>query len=250
MSSFTSNNKSQYIHQKIDNLKNAKIEYLNSDFKQYFLSFKIIVIGNPGVGKSCVTFKAIQNQFKEGKNSTIGFDLLTYCLKLNDIPIQLQIWDTCGQEMYKSLIYNFFRNTSLAILVYAINDEESFNNLDYWLRELKNQSSPDIKLILLGNKTDLTEERKVSYKQGDLFSEENEFQLFLETSAKTGDNVNLVFTEAARILYNNYVDYSQCSRNTSLSSFQDISKITYESKRLKKIVPQPTQQVQSKHCCN
>ena len=186
MSALSSNNKSQYIHQKIDNLKNAKIEYLSSDFKQYFLSFKIIVIGNPGVGKSCVTIKAIQNKFKEGENSTIGFDLFTYCIKLNEIPIQLQIWDTCGQEIYKSLIHNFFRNSSLAILVYAINDEASFNNLDFWLRELRNQSSPDIKLILLGNKSDLTEERQISYKQGDALSKENEFQLFIETSAKTG----------------------------------------------------------------
>ena len=250
MSSLSSTNKSQYIHQKIDNLKNAKIEYLSSNFKECFLSFKIIVIGNPGVGKSCITLKAIHNKFKEGENTTIGFDLFTYCLKLNEIPIQLQIWDTCGQEMYKSLIYNFFRNSSLAILVYAINDEESFNNLDFWLRELRNQSSPDIKLILLGNKIDLATERKVSYRQGDILSKENEFQLFLETSAKTGDNINLVFTEAARILYNNYVDYSQCSRDTSLSSFQDTSKVTYESKALRKIIPQPTQQVESKKCCD
>ena len=101
--------------------ENEEYEILPDDYAQYDLSFKIIVIGDSGVGKSCFTNKATKNVFTPNYNATIGFEFFNFNIKLQGKIIKLQIWDTCGQELYRSLITNFYRNSSLAIVVYAVN---------------------------------------------------------------------------------------------------------------------------------
>ena len=106
------------------------------------IAFKAIIVGDSGVGKSCLTMKAIKNTFTEGHNATVGFDFFTFCTLINEATsCKLQIWDTCGQETYKSLITSFYRNTSLAMMVYSIDSQESFEHIKTWHRELKIQSS-------------------------------------------------------------------------------------------------------------
>ena len=117
----------------------------------YDLTFKIIVLGDSGVGKSCLTLKATQDRFESIYSPTIGFEFLTYTVQIGDKIIKLQIWDTCGQEVYRSLISSFYRNSSLAILVYSIDDENSFSNLESWLNELKSQGNVDMNIFLVGN---------------------------------------------------------------------------------------------------
>ena len=129
-----------------------RVEILSDEFAQYDLSFKIIVIGDSGVGKSCLTSKAAKNSFEEYYQATVGFEFLTFNLKLDDNVIKLQIWDTCGQEIYRSLISNFYRNSSLAVLVYSIDNEQSFKNAETWLHELKAQSNQNDRIFLVGNK--------------------------------------------------------------------------------------------------
>ena len=124
-------------------------EILPDDYTQYDLSFKIIVIGDSGVGKSCFTNKATKNFFEEDYNATIGFEYFNFNIKLSDKIIKLQIWDTCGQELYRSLITNFYRNASLAIIVYEVTSLDSFNNVEMWLRELRIHSSPNIKIVFV-----------------------------------------------------------------------------------------------------
>ena len=138
-----------------------KAEVLPEDYNIYDLSFKMIVIGDAGVGKSCLTTKAAKGKFEESYSATVGFEFLVFNVKLNDKVVKLQIWDTCGQEIYRSLISSFYRNASLAMMVYAIDNKESFNHIETWLKEVKLQSNPDIKIFLIGNKSDLEEERKV-----------------------------------------------------------------------------------------
>jgi len=101
---------------------NSEIPYeiLPDDYTQYDLSFKLIVIGDSGVGKSCLSNKATRNIFDDKYNATVGFEFFSFNIKINDKVIKLQIWDTCGQEIYRSLITNFYRNSSLAIMVYSI----------------------------------------------------------------------------------------------------------------------------------
>lgn len=98
----------------------SKIEVLPEDYTNYDVSFKIIVIGDSGVGKSCLTMRATKNLFDTNYNATVGFEFFTFNVRINNQVVKLQVWDTCGQEIYRSLITNFYRNSSLAIMVYSI----------------------------------------------------------------------------------------------------------------------------------
>ena len=105
-------------------------EILPETNNKYDLTFKIIIIGDSGVGKSCLTQMATKNNFESNYQTTIGFEFFVLNIKIGDKIIKLQIWDTCGQEIYRSLISNFYRNASLAIMVYSVTDRKSFENLD------------------------------------------------------------------------------------------------------------------------
>ena len=188
-----------------------KYEVLPDDFLQYDLSFKIIVIGDSGVGKSCLTNRATTNLFEDSYSATVGFEFLSFNIKIEDKVIKLQIWDTCGQELYRSLITNFYRNSSLAIIVYAINSKDSFENIEMWLRELRTHSNPDAKVFLIGNKCDLENERKITKEQGENFCKLNKLNLFIEASAKTGFNSKKVFIKAAKILFDEHLKYKDAS---------------------------------------
>ena len=195
--------------------ENFKVENLPEDYPQYDLSFKLIFIGDSGVGKSCLTSKAVKNTFEDYYQATVGFEFLTYNLKLNDKVIKMQIWDTCGQEIYKSLITNFYRNSSLAIVTYSIDSKESFVHAENWLNDLRSQANPDVRIFLVGNKADLEEERKVSKEEGEKYKEEQNLDLFMETSAKTGYNAKNVLIEAAKILYKDYLNFEQKGGNNT-----------------------------------
>jgi small GTP-binding protein len=184
------------------------------DSSSYDLNFKLIIIGDAGVGKSCLTTRATKDYFEENYSTTIGFEFFSLNIKVNEKTIKLQIWDTCGQEIYRSLISSFYRNSSLAFLVYSIDNIESFNNLTNWLNDLKNQSNPDIKIFLIGNKEDLNDDRKILFEDGEKFTKDNNFDLFFETSAKSGFNSKKVFMEAAKLLYLEHLKYNNRSQRS------------------------------------
>ena len=186
-----------------------KIEILPEDFAQYDISFKLIAIGDSSVGKSCLTTQAVRNNFMEFYQATVGFEFLTFNLRMNSNVVKLQIWDTCGQEVYKSLISNFYRNCTLALIVYAINNRTSFEHAENWLNDLKNQSNPNVRVFLVGNKSDLEQERQVSKEEAEKFKEDKNLDVFMETSAKTGENARNVLLEAAKILYKDYLKARQ-----------------------------------------
>ena len=127
--------------------------------------------------------------------------------------VKLQIWDTCGQEIYKSLISNFYRNSSLAVLIYAIDNKESFNHVENWLNDLKSQANPDVRIFLVGNKADLEEDRKVSKEEGEKYKEDQHLDLFMEASAKSGHNARNVLVEAAKILYKDYIKFDENNKD-------------------------------------
>ena len=106
-----------------------KCEVVKEEVTQYDFSYKLIVIGDMGVGKSCITMKATKDYFENYYAPTVGFEFYTFICKIDSQNIRLQIWDTCGQEEYRSLINNFYRNSSLAIIVYAIDNERECTNL-------------------------------------------------------------------------------------------------------------------------
>ena len=201
--------------------EDLKYEVIAEEFSEYDLSFKIIVVGDSGVGKSCLTMKGTKNHFEECYSPTVGFEFFTFNIRINDKNIKLQIWDTCGQEAYRSLITSFYRNASLAILVYSIDNVNSFNNIEAWLNEIKSQANPETKVFLIGNKIDLEDQRKITIEMAQTFSNEHSFNFFLETSAKTGFNAQNVFVEAAKELFLTHLEYKdRASRIGSLAPDQ------------------------------
>ena len=216
------------------------IELLPEDFAQYDISFKIIVIGDSGVGKSCLTTQAVRNNFEEFYQATVGFEFLTFNLRINNNVVKLQIWDTCGQEVYKSLISNFYRNSSLALIIYAINNKDSFQHAENWLNDLKNQSNPNVRVFLVGNKSDLEDQRVITKEEGERFKEEKKLDRFIETSAKTGENARSALLEAAKLLYKDYLKAKEKLTNSGNNNNDDQKGDKLERKKPK----QPT-----KKCC-
>ena len=144
-------------------------EILPYDYPSYDLSYKIIIIGDSGVGKSSLIQRASKDNFSEDYKATIGFEFCTFNTKINNKIIRCQVWDTCGQEIYRSLISNFYRNSALAIMLYSIDNKDSFLHTENWLSELKNQANPDVRIFLIGNKVDLNDNRQVEKSEVDDF---------------------------------------------------------------------------------
>ena len=184
---------------------NLKIELLHdSQVSQSdnFINFKIIIIGDSGVGKSSLLKRAVKNSFDNSYQATIGFEFLLMHFKVNDLKFKFQIWDTCGQEMYRSLVQGFYHNSSLAIIVYNINDKKSFDNTIVWLKDLRQHTDYELPVFLVGNKSDL--EKEVDTNEANTFTKNNNMVYFTECSAKSGSNIKEIFFEAAKQLYHVY----------------------------------------------
>ena len=134
-------------------------EILSSDSAQFDYNYKIIIIGDSGVGKTCLTYRATSGEFREKIAATIGFEYFPFVVKYKNKILKLEIWDTCGQEAYRSLIKSFFNNASLAIIVYAVDKKKSFSSIDEWIRQCRSLCSPDTKFFLIGNKNDVDEDK-------------------------------------------------------------------------------------------
>ena len=185
--------------------KEYSVEVQNLDPGESDLNFKIIIIGDSYVGKSCLAIKATKGTFESVYTPTVGFEFLTFFVKVENSNIKLQIWDTCGQEVYRSLIGSFYRNSSLAIIVYAVDNDNSFSSIDTWVNELKTKGNPDMTIFLVGNKADLEDKRVITKDMANDVCESHNIKFFLETSARTGFNVKNIFIEAAKVLYEQHM---------------------------------------------
>ena len=160
--------------------------------------FKFIIIGDTGTGKSCAMHQFIEGSFKPGVHKhTIGVEYGSKVITLAGKVIKLQIWDTAGQERFRSVTRSYYRNAAAALIFYAINDSSTFDHLNSWLVDSRQMGRNDISVVVAGNKSDLKDERQVTFLDASRFAQESE-ALFLETSALTGENVEEVFLKAAR----------------------------------------------------
>ena len=232
------------------NKKELDYEILSEDIGQVNFSFKIIVIGDSAVGKSSLTLRGTKNHFKDFYTPTIGFEFLSFNIRIKNQTVKLQIWDTCGQEVYRSLISSFYRNSSLAIIVYAIDNQESFDNLESWLDEIKSQTHPNLRIFLIGNKSDLEDQRLISKETAEELVKDHNIDLFMETSAKTGINAQDVFVKAAKMLLEDYKKYSENEgRDSNFSGEKSISLSSQENEKENEISNDNENKIRRKKCC-
>lgn len=166
----------------------------------YAYLFKYIIIGDTGVGKSCMLLQFTDKRFQPVHDLTIGVEFGARLVNIDHNQIKLQIWDTAGQESFRSITRSYYRDAAGALLVYDITRRESFNHLTRWLEEARQNGNPNMTIMLIGNKCDLEHRRAVSTKEGELFAQENGL-IFLETSAKTAANVEAAFIKTAESIY-------------------------------------------------
>ena len=180
--------------------RNYKVEFLGENISKEYTTFKVIILGLLNVGKTTIIGK-LMNKPDKVYEPTLSLDIQNIQIKVNDKIIQIQLWDTCGNDQFAGSIPNLFKNVSLAILVFAINNHESFENLNSWYNLVKDLSFDSI-LFLIGNKSDLEEEREVTKEEIENFKNSyDNIKMFFETSAKNGENIDKLFENIAISLY-------------------------------------------------
>ena len=152
---------------------------------------KLLLLGDSSVGKTSIIIKYISNKFMDTNIATLGVDYMDKTVDYNNLKVFLQIWDTSGEEKYRSITKSYYKNAEGLLVIFDITNEESFNHVKNWINEAKDNNS-DIKIILIGNKLDFENERKVAQERALKFAENNSLQYF-ETSAKNGKNIHKSF---------------------------------------------------------
>ena len=185
---------------------------VSSDEGNFDYSFKYIIIGDAYVGKSNLLLRYAHGQFKDDYQLTIGVEFAAKNVKIRGKTYRIQIWDTAGQESFRSITRGYYKSSVCALVVYDISNKESFNNISTWIEDCKNQSPKTIFFVLVGNKSDLEDKRQVSTEEGQELAEKYGIP-FYETSAKTGTNINEIFFNSAeeivKKMEQNYYDLEE-----------------------------------------
>jgi small GTP-binding protein len=169
----------------------------------YDMIFKIVLIGDTSVGKTNILSKYLSNEFDPDSKATVGVEFGTRDFQIENNKVKVQIWDTAGQERYRSITNAYYKGAKGSLLVYDITNPKTFENLDKWLSDLKANAEEKISVVLIGNKSDLEEERQISIEQGK--EKAAFFKLaFMETSALNGNNIEKAFNELITDVYKNH----------------------------------------------
>ncbi len=214
----------------------------NNNIKQKKKSFKVLLIGDTAVGKTSIILQYTKHIHPRSYISTIGLDFAIHDQKLNNGKnVELRIYDTAGQEKFSSIVKNLYNTAQGLILVYDITSIKSFHNINNWLNYVKENSKQNVKLILVGNKTDLEEKREVSYDEGSIYASKHGM-LFYECSANTGQNIDKIFIESTREIDKRIKDgfYDLSNENCIIKQGTMTSSITLNNNKNKE---------ESGYCC-
>lgn len=165
----------------------------------YNYLFKIIVIGDTYVGKSCLTLRFINDEYRHSHESTIGVEFGTKTITIDDKKIKLQIWDTAGQEIFRSITRSYYRSSAGAILVFDLTNKISFQNIKRWLNDVKTYANENTCIILVGNKCDLLNRDVSNYEIDEIIDEYN--LDYVECSAKDNINIDKIFMQLGNTIY-------------------------------------------------
>ena len=168
----------------IDNFSNSKAEYS--------YSVKFIIVGDSSVGKSNILLRFSRNVFDPGHQATLGIEFANKHLEYNNTDYLVQVWDTAGQENFRSVTRAYYKASAVAMVVYDISSEESFQHIQSWIKDCKDLAPKTVQLVLIGNKSDLEEERAIQKERGEELARENNM-LFFETSALNGKGIEEAF---------------------------------------------------------
>ena len=197
----------------------------------YQYIFKLILIGNSGVGKSCILQRYMKHTFEESYKCTIGVDFLMKSIVINGQTVKLQLWDTAGQEKYKSMVSSYYRGANVALIVFDITNHESFDALPLWIENFYKNGPEQKNIILIGNKKDLADLRQVTQQEAEAFSETNNMMYF-ETSAKEGDNIEYIFNYAAEKLLEFYGRNNEAILKRQMTPNNDIQSSNFKEIRI------------------
>ncbi|ORY43361.1 ras-domain-containing protein [Rhizoclosmatium globosum] len=161
--------------------------------------FKLVFLGEQSVGKTSLITRFMYDKFDNTYQATIGIDFLSKTMSVENRSVRLQLWDTAGQERFRSLIPSYIRDSSVAVVVYDITSRSSFQNTTKWIDDVRAERGNDVIIVMVGNKTDLSDKRQVSTEEGETKAKEADV-LFIETSAKAGYNVKALFRKIAQAL--------------------------------------------------
>ncbi|EQC35087.1 Ras-like protein Rab-1A [Saprolegnia diclina VS20] len=187
--------------------------------RDYDHLFKLVLIGDSGVGKSCLLLRFADDAFTESYITTIGVDFRFRTVKIDKKTVKLQIWDTAGQERFRTITSAYYRGADGIIMVYDVTSQESFDHVNDWLNEVNRYASEGTCKLLVGNKSDITSRKVVSYETAKAFADSLAIP-FLETSAKNAQNVEEAFLTMASelITIRELVGNAQNPRGTQLTN--------------------------------
>ena len=208
------------------------------DDDSYDLLYKIIIIGDSNVGKSNILSRYTKDQFQGNSKATVGVELGTKFVKVEGVGAKLQIWDTAGQERYRSLTSSYYKGCHGCFIVYDITNEASFQSISTWYEQAVKEAGKDVSIILVGNKCDLENERKVSKEKGEEKAKTMNASFF-ETSALSKVNIDDIFNE----IVNNIFQRTKGQKNDD----DDDIEIINENEKAINLTPQPTPE--KKGCC-
>jgi small GTP-binding protein len=157
--------------------------------RKFDYSLKLVIVGDSGVGKSCFLGRFVHNTYEPEAQPTLGVEFLTKIVTTATHLIQLQMWDTAGQELFRSVTRGYYRGSAAALLLFDLTNRDSFENIKKWLQDVHDVARSDVVTLLIGNKSDLVDRRLVTFDEAQSFASLSSMQYF-ETSAKTGVNVS------------------------------------------------------------